>query len=425
MAFHAPRLAAALANFLSKQRLAHPTLAHYATLAYAQLAIFLRNEPLTNPFPGKIPALDGVRGIAILVVMLNHFVLGAFLPSTPFWKLVNSGWLGVDLFFVLSGFLITGILLDTKHRARYWATFFSRRALRIFPLYYFAVLVVLLTVVFIEKAPERLQGYDSLWWFVIFAPNVAMALKDNWVYHSNYMGINHLWSVAVEEQFYLAWPLVVKILPPRVLALLCIVLIHYSLPIRRAVDQQFHGDWSWTMASYVLPYCRMDALAAGCFMAVFFRLGWHRRIPFDRWLVRVVFCWMGWRVAESLMHGGTHYRDTLSAIFFAAFVYLALNQHPKGLVRRLCENPFLMHLGVYSYGLYVFHHMFHLIWMMLFGDWLVASGWHPMLAQAAYILLAFSAAYLLARLSWILLEKPFLKLKDVWAPGEKKNAQEA
>ena len=125
------------------------------------------------------------------------------------------------------------------------------------------------------------------------------------------------------------------------------------------------------------------------------------------------------------MHGGTHYRDTLSAIFFAAFVYLALNQHPKGLVRRLCENPFLMHLGVYSYGLYVFHHMFHLIWMMLFGDWLVASGWHPMLAQAAYILLAFSAAYLLARLSWILLEKPFLKLKDVWAPGEKKNAQEA
>ncbi len=114
------------------------------------LAIFLRNEPLTNPFPGKIPALDGVRGIAILVVMLNHFVLSAFIPDTPFWKLVNSGWLGVDLFFVLSGFLITGILLDTKHRERYWATFFSRRALRIFPLYYFAVLMVWLEVVFIH-----------------------------------------------------------------------------------------------------------------------------------------------------------------------------------------------------------------------------------------------------------------------------------
>ncbi len=387
-----------------------------------QLAIFFSQERLINPFPGKMPALDGVRGIAILVVMLNHFLLRPLIPDTHFWKIIDSGWLGVDLFFVLSGFLITGILLDTKHRERYWATFFKRRALRIFPLYYFAVALVWLEVVFIENGAERLHGYDSMWWFVLFLPNIALALKGDWLYHSNYLGINHLWSVAVEEQFYLIWPLIVKILPPRVLALLCVVLIDYGFTIREAVDKQFSPiPYAWSMASYVLPYCRMDALAAGALLAVFFRLGWHLRIPLDRWIARVILCAYGWDIVQSLLHNGDQNQGTLSAVFFAAFLYLALNQHPKALVRRICENRFLMHLGVYSYGLYVFHQMFRFTWMYLFGDWLMASGWPPALIQTLYILLSFGGTYLLARLSWALLEKPFLKLKEVWAPGEKRD----
>ncbi|MEO6036850.1 MAG: acyltransferase, partial [Saprospiraceae bacterium] len=375
------------------------------------------------PFPGKVPALDGVRGIAILVVMLNHFFLRPLIPNTPFWKLIDSGWLGVDLFFVLSGFLITGILLDTKHRPRYWITFFSRRVLRIFPLYYFAVLVVWLEIIFIEHAPERLHDYSSMWWFVLFLPNVALALNGDWVYQSNYLGINHLWSVAVEEQFYLAWPLIVKLLPPRVLAFVCVGIIYYSFPLRNLVDRQFSTDGSWSMASYVLPYCRMDALAAGCFLAVFFRLGWNHRIPYDRWIIRGLLCWMGWKVSQSLLYSGDQFQGTLSALFFASFLYLALNQHPKALVRRLCERPFLMHLGVYSYGLYVFHQMFRYIWMALFGDRLLLSGWPPVVIQTVYILLAFGGTYVLARLSWALLEKPFLKLKDVWAPVEKQTGE--
>ncbi|MEO6758646.1 MAG: acyltransferase, partial [Saprospiraceae bacterium] len=377
------------------------------------LATFFRNDQLSNPFPGKIPALDGVRGIAVLVVMFDHFLLRPLVPDTPAWKLIDSGWLGVDLFFVLSGYLITGILLDTKNRPRYWATFFSRRALRIFPLYYFAVLLVWLEVVFIEHGADRLHDYASMWWFVFFLPNIALALNGDWVYQSNYLGINHLWSVAVEEQFYLAWPLVVKLLPPRVLAVLCVALIHYSYPLRDMVDQQFRSDGGWSMASYVLPYCRMDALAAGGFLAVFFRLGWHRLIPLDRWLARGLFGWMGWEIAQSLLHSGSQNRGTLSALFFAAFVYLALNQHPKALVRRFCELPFLMHLGVYSYGLYVFHQMFRYIWMALFGDRLMVAGWSPVVIQTLYMLLAFGGTYFLARLSWALLEKPFLKLKEL------------
>jgi len=198
------------------------------------------------------------------------------------------------------------------------------------------------------------------------------------------------------------------------------VLIYYGFTFRTLVDQQFYVPDTWSMASYVLPYCRMDALAAGAFLAVFFRLDWRRYIPFDRWIARAIFFWMGWDVAQSLIHNGDQNRGTLSAVFFGAFVYLALNRDPKGIVRRLCEQPFLMHLGVYSYGLYVFHQMFRFTWMALFGDWLLASGWPPLLAQTAYILLAFGGTYLLARLSWVLLEKPFLKLKDIWAPGEKR-----
>ena len=127
--------------------------------------------------------------------------------------LAQAGWLGVDMFFVLSGFLITGILLDTRLNKNYWSSFYKRRVLRILPLYYFVVTVTWLTVIFIEKTPERLHGYDSFAWFFTFTPNIAISLKtmalgqNAWHSHSNVFNLNHLWSLAVEEQFYLVWPL--------------------------------------------------------------------------------------------------------------------------------------------------------------------------------------------------------------------------
>lgn len=363
-------------------------------------------------FKGKIPALDGVRGLAVLLVLLSHFLLIEFWSNKQIYELVHAGWLGVDLFFVLSGFLITGILLDARHSKNYWSSFYKRRVLRIFPLYFFVVTVTWLTVIFYEKTPDRLQGYDSFAWFFTFTPNIAMALKNNWLSHSNVFNLNHLWSLAVEEQFYIFWPFIVRYVPIRWLAALCLGLVVFSTPLRFWVagDQGVNS-----VASYVLPFTRMDGLAAGSFLAVFFRLDLQSFIPFDKWIARLFFCWTGWEIVQIFLHGTEMRLYNLSALFFASLLYLSLNKDRNALIRRMCENAFLRDLGKYSYGLYVFHHMFLFEWEHWFGKRLMESDIHPAIGQVIYILLAFAGTYLLARLSWICIEQPFLRLKDVWA----------
>ena len=141
----------------------------------------IENNQQPVHYRGHLPALDGVRGMAILLVLLSHFTLREYWPSERLYYIVQSGWIGVDLFFVLSGFLITGILLDSRGKPNYFGNFYRRRALRIFPLYYFVVIVTWITVVFFERAPERLQGWDSFTWFFTFTPNIAMGLKNDYL----------------------------------------------------------------------------------------------------------------------------------------------------------------------------------------------------------------------------------------------------
>ncbi len=376
----------------------------------------MSDQPTSSFFRGKIPALDGVRGLAVLLVLLSHFLLKDFWANEKLYVLAQAGWLGVDLFFVLSGFLITGILIESRDSPNYWSSFYKRRVLRIFPLYYFVVIVTWLTVIFIEKAPDRLSGYDSFGWFFTFTPNIAMALKNGWLYHSHVFNLNHLWSLAVEEQFYIFWPFIVRFLPLRWLAALCVGLICMSTPIRAWVAGAQGVD---SVASYVLPFTRMDGLAAGSFLAVFFRLDLQSFIPYHKWLVRLVFVWTGWEIAQIFLHGTEFRLYTLSALFFASLLYLSLNTDRNALIRSMCENAFLRDLGKYSFGLYVFHLMFEYAWLEAFGERLLHSNLHPAIGQTIYVLLAFVGTYLLARLSWILIEQPFLKLKDVWAKREK------
>lgn len=379
----------------------------------------MSGNPASEHFQGKIPALDGVRGIAVTLVLLSHFLLREFWSDEQCYVLAQAGWLGVDMFFVLSGFLITGILLDTRLNKNYWSSFYKRRVLRILPLYYFVVTVTWLTVIFIEKTPERLHGYDSFAWFFTFTPNIAISLKtmalgqNAWHSHSNVFNLNHLWSLAVEEQFYLVWPLIVRLVPIRWLAALCIGLICISTPLRFWVDGLVGVKFS--TASYVLPFTRMDGLAAGSFLAIFFRLDLDSFIPYDKWIARALLCWTGWEIGGIFLHGTEHRLYTLSALFFASLLYLSLNKDRNALIRRICECGFLRDLGKYSFGLYVFHQMFEFVWKNSFGNRLLHSSLPPALGQTIYIILAFAGTYVLARLSWVLIEKPFLRLKDVWA----------
>src|SRR5687767_2907742 len=170
---------------------------------------------------GFIPALDGLRGIAIILVMLHHFTY--YRPNSGIDAQIASvlffGWAGVDLFFVLSGFLITGILLDTRDSKRYFSTFYARRTLRIFPLYY---LVLLLAFVVLPKFPALhpvLLGQvgpvdlPPQWPYWLYLTNFSIA-DGGWVHG----WVDVAWSLAIEEQFYLVWPLMIWLCPPRLVA---------------------------------------------------------------------------------------------------------------------------------------------------------------------------------------------------------------
>jgi peptidoglycan/LPS O-acetylase OafA/YrhL len=157
----------------------------------------------------RLPTLDGLRGVAILLVLLSHLTLYSEMSTTTlldraYQRATLAGWVGVDLFFVLSGFLITGILLDLKGSSRFFRTFYARRVLRIFPLYY-AFLAI-----FYIALPQLLSSKDQVLrlladqkWYWLYLQNLQMA-RDGWPV-PKYLA--HFWSLAVEEQFYLIWPL--------------------------------------------------------------------------------------------------------------------------------------------------------------------------------------------------------------------------
>src|SRR5687768_1805284 len=180
--------------------------------------------------PSHWPALDGLRGTAVIAVLVCHYAV--LLPRTPAVGLLEIGWAGVDLFFVLSGFLITGILLDARGTPHYLRNFYARRALRIFPLYYGFLAVTLLVSLAVKLAPGAShEGLRHLWaaqpslW--TYTANYWMPAQTAWSPWSEV--VIPLWSLSVEEQFYLVWPLVVCRLSERGLVRLCVGIVAGAL----------------------------------------------------------------------------------------------------------------------------------------------------------------------------------------------------
>lgn len=362
----------------------------------------------------RVPALDGIRGIAVVMVIANHFLVIKQWENEAWWKVISGGWLGVDLFFVLSGFLITGILLNTREKPHYFSNFYKRRILRIFPLYFTVVFLVYFSLLFFGKITGPLTPFDSSGWYLTFTSNIAIALKNNWTYHSNWLDMNHFWSIAVEEQFYLIWPLLIWLVRPKWLTVsLCAGLIVFAYFARVWSDNVF-GQWS--MASYLLMPCRIDALAAGALLALLIKARDRILQKHERLMIQLLFFYSGFKIIDFLIYGSGPIKGTFSVIFFACLIYLAVESTGRlNLVQKLCENRVLRHLGKYSFALYIFHHLLKNVFMMLFGNYLLTQ-WPPLVGQIAYSLLASIIIYTLARLSWAYLEKPFLSLKQKWAP---------
>lgn len=279
---------------------------------------------------GHIPSLDGLRGIAVLWVVLHHagLGLGRGWTESSVQTFYDVGWAGVDLFFALSGFLITRILIETRDRPDYFARFYWRRTKRIFPLY-FAVLGLAFCC-----CPG--------WWVGRFATYSANLLPGDWYYGE--ISLGHFWSLCVEEHFYLFWPAVVKLIPLRRLPLVIAFTAGFSVLLRA-----FMMDFGWHFDE-VLKFtpCRLDGLALGAGLAVW-------RLPRPGLVALVagaVAVGLGW----TCNHNGTLFVSVgRFAVSIAAVggVAWSVEASPKFL-----SDPWLRRLGELSYGVYVWHYLF-------------------------------------------------------------------
>lgn len=363
---------------------------------------------------GHIAALDGIRALAIFAVMCTH--AGGLFPPTrggiAVMHVFGYGWAGVDLFFVLSGMLITGILLDTKGAPGYYRSFYARRTLRIFPLYYVALFVLVLAPAvhgwITRGVPVNAAGHVGLW---TYTSNIQMVLSESSRPMTNYTF--PFWSLAVEEQFYLVWPLLVARLSRRALARTAAAMIVVAFLLRVCLV----ATGGHAVGLYVSTPTRMDALATGALVAIAARApgGLTRYRPF----VAPAFVASALGLVVLFALSGTNDHDapliatgglSLFAVASAALLVGVLTAAPTSRLRRAFEAPWARHVGARSYGVYVWH-------VAIFS---AARGGANALAAVVpgYVihgLIAFSlacvAAVAVANLSWLVIEEPFLRLK--------------
>lgn len=351
--------------------------------------------------PKRIPALDGLRGFAVLVVLAVHTAApGTNEPVLP-W-----GWVGVDLFFVLSGFLITRILLATRESPAFFSNFYARRVLRIWPLYY-----ALLAFVFLCERFGFLRTQASLGaWICLltFTQNLYMG-AFNWSGVPDWL--EPTWSLGVEEQFYLLWPWLIRKLSIRALKLVCGAIILGSPLVRLFVAIYARQE----DASTALTFCRFDSLCFGTLLAIFavegnFRYG----SLLLRWsLPSLVVFFAIERWAPDVVHQAAAF--SLLGIIFTGLVALCSTPIGAPAVRKLAAAIFtlrpLSFIGQISYGLY----LVHITAFAIASSHLAGRVLHylPLYNPHGWsqIIINWALAILVATVSWYVFESPILRLK--------------
>ncbi len=368
----------------------------------------------------RMKGLDGLRGVAIVAVMLFHF-LRSDRPTTAAAHLIvlaaDHGWMGVDLFFVLSGFLITGILLRTRSDASYFKRFYARRVLRIFPAYY-AVLVGVFLVApcFVAVAATDARAiYAHQGWFWTYSANVFEAMQGGRYFQSRWLYLEHIWSLCVEEHFYLVWPLVVWWLPPPALLRVSIGTVVAVLLLRAALVSAGVDPW---VVSTLTP-CRVDSLLIGGVTAMVAREpGGLPRLTRAAPVVLATTgaCLLAAVVARRTVLDKMHWTMqtwgySVVALGSAALMVLAISPEP-GPFRRLASGRVLAWFGKYSYGAYLLHHLMVpavLRWLP-FKPLALAAG-SELAAVAIHAVAGITGAMVAATLSYHVLERHFLALK--------------
>lgn len=351
------------------------------------------------------PALDVLRGLAICFVVFYHNF-----GSLSFFRF---GWMGVDLFFVLSGYLITDLLLKSRENKFFFRNFYIRRILRIFPLYYLVLLLffTLAPIIFSQQGPGTTFSYynDNKTYF--------------WTYFQNWLLVEkgappvpfmaHFWSLAVEEQFYMLWPVIVFFVKPNSrLKKVILVLIGVSVVTRIVTWAQFPHE---VETYYCNTIARMDSLLMGSLLAVHLREG----KSISKSAINISILAFVALITASLVIFGNVRQDnalfptigyTVSAAFFAGMLYVLLKNEARllGWVKRLRALSFI---GKISYGIYIFHMPVYLVLSTQLHQ-LFTDKFHPDINVALFIsVLSVVITLMVSSVSFYLIEKPILNLK--------------
>ncbi len=342
--------------------------------------------------PSYIPELQGLRGIAVLAVVFYHS--HPRLAGTPFYAASLWGWAGVNLYFVLSGFLITSILLETREKPHYFRNFYGRRALRIWPVY------VLVLVVCYARAD----------WFVGLPVEQAFRTAPWWAYVLLIQNLFHIplpppitptWSLAIEEQYYVLWaPLVRFLRKPLILTLLLIATLA-GCPWFRM------HHFAWITPTHTLTH--LDGIVMGSLLALgLFTLRLRRAMWLALGVGSIVFGF----AAAATFAGGTAYLDSALSIGFGGSVLACIastgTRNPLNLL--LSRGP-LPYYGKISYGMY----MTHIMVFIYFGWFDLRMDRYGELGNLAVVAFRLAAATVVATILWYGFESRILKLKTYFS----------
>ena len=374
-----------------------------------------------------IPALDGIRGLAILLVLFDHLFWANGRTGNKIFDFISairdSSYVGVNLFFALSGFLITGILLDSLSIPRYFRTFYARRSLRIFPLYYGSLLLLICLSPLLRFTWSGWQ-YFYLTYTANLVSNFHHVPLSLWRFN-----INHFWSLQVEEQFYWIWPLIVyRVRSARSVVRISLIGCGIALGLRIFfVLFRHHPGFTDQYLLYSFTPACADNILFGCCLAALLRSNSRNRVL--RLAPRALLASVIVLSVIAALNGSLGWTETTTAGFLiptlgftfvgiASTSAIALAIQPASRTSRIFESHFLRFFGTYSYGIYVFHYSLSGLIGTPLRTYVDATVHIKVLGVLASALAAGSASVVLAWLSYRYFEVPFLRLKRFFSYNE-------